>query len=119
MSTNVTVKWDDRKLRAKLARARDGAAAVVADRLRRVRDEVLADARSDWPVDSGQSKDSLQPDEEVGADHVRVGIGSGLDYVPYIKGDPWTELVEQPLREAAEAAREHLRTDLALLIRRS
>lgn len=84
--------------------------------MRQTRDAVLDVALGDWPVDSGESKASIEPVNEL--EPVRVGIVATARHVPYIKDDPWTNLVVVPFERRMLAVGDELAADVEALFAR-
>lgn len=89
---------DERRLTEALDAFKRRVRAAVADAVREERDAVLDRARRRWPVDTGESRDGLHPTGSTGDDRVTVGIGTSVEHTRWIKGDPWTRLVVEPMR---------------------
>jgi len=100
-----TLTIDDRELQKMILRVIKESSPVVLETLERVRDEILAAAKKDWPVQTGTSKFGLDGFERVTPTNLSVGIDNPVEYVYYIKANdlggksPWQELVIKPLKK--------------------
>ena len=106
------------------------ALGAVGEVMQAKADGILRTAKRDWPVKSGESRDSLRTSLRVhpGEFKVEVQIYSTLEYVRYVKStkvgeekdvvrvrSPFQELLLKPAR----AAEKELKTDLPAVLGRA
>lgn len=104
----MQVEVDDGTERLVRAALEQTAPTVVREIERRV-DQVIADARSAWPVRTGRSRAALVSGLRLpDADTVEGFVRNDVDYAFYIKGrqqggkSTYVELVRKPMRRAAD-----------------
>lgn len=84
----VTVELDDTLERFVLA-AVDAALPGVRTRLEAEVANLLEEAREEWPVRTGVSRDGLKTVTEIGPSYVRVLLVNDVDYAKFVRPSKW------------------------------
>lgn len=118
----ITARVDTTDLDAMLRRVLNESAARVLSRMESELGKVLANARQEWPVKTGRSRERLRLVSTVAPNGIEVSLVNDADYVYYIKAvdlggrSPWRELVHKPLRRVERKLATELRADLIALM---
>jgi hypothetical protein len=115
MTGTIDMSEIEAMVRSVLSEADGAALDVMEGHAARILDE----ARKDWPVKSGRSRDGLATVTLFGADVVQVSIVNPVPYVIYIRGNnqggrhTWNTLIRNPTRKAERGIAEDIERQLA------
>lgn len=93
----------------------------VLDRMKEETQQLVNEAKSDWPVKTGKSRDALRIESTVTPKGVEVNVINDVDYVYYIKAldlagkNPWRELVVKASKKLEKELAEELGEELLKL----
>lgn len=110
----IRVNLNTRGFQKLAARARGQAAVEIRRAVNEIAVEVVAAARTLWPVDTGRSRDGLAV--------YRAKIRNPVPYVPYIHfagsaRNVWRALIVEPSRRRLQAALPRLKRRYARALR--
>lgn len=118
--SEVTI--DTTELDRRISDALGGAAKRVQKRIEEEVIKLANEAKRDWPVKTGKSRDAIKVSSRVTRGGIEVSITNDVDYVYYIKADdlggknPWRELVLKRIKNIEKELAEELAQELLELL---